>query len=728
MIESSTGIDTTPDTNTAPTAPRSLHPVLQLAAFAGVVLIAYAAAFVLALPFLFISKGLADVLILLFAGIGIIIGSGILTRHFDGLPMRAIGIGFDRPWVKHLILGFVAGCALITLPWVIYGLAGWSTFHIAEDLSGLAPRLAIALALCAATALHEEALCRGYGFQFLYRYNRWIAVGLSGLLFISIHWVNPGGREALAIVNLFLGHLLFAAAYLRTRSLWLPIGLHAGWNFAEAFLLGMPVSGRVSKVSLVQTTLENNIWTGWSFGPEGGLLVTLALGLGALLLWSMLKQRRPAVDFLAVAPPVRSATVQHATPSPLDSAQPTAPKGRILAIDALRGVAVLSILPMNMQIFAVYPSNVIYPYVDTFTDSTNIAVWTGLRILIGSVGLSFFSLLFGAGIIMMDASERSGNRTIIHYRRMMALVVIGMFHAYVIWAGDILVTYALCGSIVFLLRKLRPVWLFVIGTAAYLVPMGILLTAHFVIPMLAPDTVQMIEEEIVGNAEKIGEFNAAYGGGWLTQMSLRTYDALANQTINVILCMGWIASGMMLVGMGLYKCRVLTGERSARAYVTMVATALLIGLPLIIYSFVWGFDREWRIVDGFFLGWFFRECSYPIMVLGWIGFIVLLCKYDWFPRAMATLAAAGRMALTNYLMQSVICFFIFYGSGLGLVGQVSHLNQMYITLGVWMFQLLLSPLWLRHFRFGPMEWVWRCLSYGKAPVFRNRVSAAPATA
>ena len=190
--------------------------------------------------------------------------------------------------------------------------------------------------------------------------------------------------------------------------------------------------------------------------------------------------------------PIKSGTIEvrsNQLVGGVPEAGPTSPRSRILTIDTLRGVAVLSILPMNMQIFALYPTNVIYPYVGTFTDSTNVAVWTLLRVFVGSVGLTFFSLLFGAGIAMMDSSHRAGSLATLHYRRMGTLFVFGLAHAYLIWAGDILVTYAICGSAVFLLRSLRWQWLLPLGAVTYMVPMCGLLTVHFVLPNLDSEAI-----------------------------------------------------------------------------------------------------------------------------------------------------------------------------------------------------------------------------------------------
>lgn len=393
---------------------------------------------------------------------------------------------------------------------------------------------------------------------------------------------------------------------------------------------------------------------------------------------------------------------------------------RVLATDVLRGIAILGILPMNMQIFALYPVTVIYPYAGDYTDPINIAAWTLLRVLIGSKDLIIFSMLFGAGIIMTEGSRRAPGNTgsALHYRRMAVLLAFGLIHAYMIWSGDILVTYALCGSFVYLLRNLRPTLLALFGIVVFAVPMGLLFLAHFVAPRLSLDMQNSLIAGLRPDAETIAQFNQVYGGSWLVQMENRIPDALTNETISVLLFMGWIAAGMMLLGMAMQKHGVLTAKSSNRSYVMMIGAALVVGFPLLIYSFVWSFSRQWRLPDGFLLGWCFRESSYLIIAFGWIGAVMLICRHGKLPRLSAVLGAVGRMALTNYLMQSVICSFIFYGHGLGLVGKVDHLGQILITLLIWIAQMVLSPIWLARFQFGPAEWLWRSLTYWRKQPMR----------
>lgn len=143
------------------------------------------------------------------------------------------------------------------------------------------------------------------------------------------------------------------------------------------------------------------------------------------------------------------------------------------------------------------------------------------------------------------------------------------------------------------------------------------------------------------------------------------------------------------------------------------------GIPIIIYGMQRNFAQGWAAPDFFFLGQQFNYWASLLVALGWVSLVMLACQrasLGWFTQR---LAAVGRMAFTNYILQTAICTTLFYGHGFGLFGQVERTGQAGIVLAIWAFQLIVSPIWLRHFMFGPLEWLWRSLVYLKRQPFRR---------
>ena len=180
-----------------------------------------------------------------------------------------------------------------------------------------------------------------------------------------------------------------------------------------------------------------------------------------------------------------------------------------------------------------------------------------------------------------------------------------------------------------------------------------------------------------------------------------------------------LVTGLMLVGMGLFKLGMFSAERSARTYVTMIGAALFVGIPVILYGVRRNFGAEWSFESCFYMGGQFNYWASLLVSLGWVGAVMLVCKQGVATKLVRALAAVGQMAFTNYLMQTVICTTIFYGHGFGLYGSVSRVGQAGIVLAVWVFQLIVSPLWLGRFRFGPAEWLWRSLTYMRRQPMRR---------
>jgi uncharacterized protein len=176
----------------------------------------------------------------------------------------------------------------------------------------------------------------------------------------------------------------------------------------------------------------------------------------------------------------------------------------------------------------------------------------------------------------------------------------------------------------------------------------------------------------------------------------------------------------MLVGMALLKWGVVTAQRPPRFYRTMLAAGFVIGVPVVIYGVTRNFAAGWALDYSMFFGFQYNYWGSLFIASAYIGLVMLICQANPLEKFTRPFTAVGRTALSNYLLQTLICTTIFYGHGFGLFGKVERAGQALIVLAIWIVQLIVSPIWLRHFRFGPAEWLWRSLTYWKIQPLRNQ--------
>ncbi len=400
--------------------------------------------------------------------------------------------------------------------------------------------------------------------------------------------------------------------------------------------------------------------------------------------------------------------------------EPVRQDERIQSLDVLRGFALLGILVMNISSFSMPSAAYFNPTAWGSLEGLDGLVWRVAHLLADFKFMAIFSMLFGAGIVLMweRAEARSQGAAGVHYRRMFWLIVFGLLHAHLIWYGDILYWYGMTGLFVFLFRKRSPTTLIVVGV--------LLLGVASAITYLAGTSFEHWPEEaqieIVEDMDPSDEAKQAeieqYRGSWLEQMEPRRSSAIEMQTSTYLSWAFWRVSGLMLLGMAIYKLGVLSARRSRRLYQGLIAVALVVGLPVTWYGIQYNFAIEWRAPQYFFLGLQFNYWASILVALGWISVVMLACQrgVGWFTQP---LAAVGQMAFSNYILQSLICTTIFYGHGFGQFASLERSAQMLVVLIVWVLQLIVSPIWMRHFRYGPLEWIWRTLVYLKAQPFRR---------
>lgn len=395
------------------------------------------------------------------------------------------------------------------------------------------------------------------------------------------------------------------------------------------------------------------------------------------------------------------------------SAGPVDPGSRILSLDVLRGFAVLGILILNIQSFAMIEAAYINPAAFGDMSGGNRWVWILSHLFADQKFMTIFSLLFGAGILMMSnrVEEKGGSAARFHYRRTLWLFIIGMLHAYLLWYGDVLVPYALCALYVFPFRKKTAKKLFTAGLILIAVASVFYLLFGWSVQFWNPEAYQSALSDWKPGPDVVQSELSVYRSGWLAQMDHRVPSSLQFQTFIFLIWSCWRVGGLMFIGMALLKWGIFDSQRNVLFYTKSALWGLGLGLPIVITGIFLNFSYNWSFDFSMFFGWQFNYWGSLLVTAGFISIIILISRQFKTARMVKIFAAVGRMAFTNYLLQTLICTAIFYGHGLGLFGSVERLDQLGIVILIWIFQLIVSPLWLKYFRYGPVEWIWRSLTY-----------------
>jgi uncharacterized protein len=442
------------------------------------------------------------------------------------------------------------------------------------------------------------------------------------------------------------------------------------------------------------------------------------------------------------------------TSTPDPARAPVRASDRIQALDTLRGFALLGILLMNIVGFGL-PWSYSDPTNAGGADGVNLVTWGVMSVLFEGTMRTIFSMLFGAGVVLLTTRlERGTGRediADIYYRRTLWLLAFGVVHAYLLlWEGEILYYYGLAGLFLYPFRKASARTLIVLGLVvlASLVPRYVFwhhetmtIVAEARAAQAAKDAGRTLtrdqqdaidawdekQKEMKPPPDKVAKRIAAMRGNYLDVFKTLAPDIVMWQSLYTYTVIFWDAIGMMLLGMGLLKLGVLTGERSYRFYAVAAVLAYAIGL-----SVNW-YETRMLLNDNFaILTRLEADKTYDVgrlaLAFGHTAALLLLVKAGWLARVTRRLAAVGQMALTNYIAQTIICIFVFDGFGLGLFGALQRHQLYYIVAGIWIVQLAWSPIWLRHFRFGPLEWVWRSLTYWQWQPMRHAPVAAPIAA
>jgi uncharacterized protein len=397
---------------------------------------------------------------------------------------------------------------------------------------------------------------------------------------------------------------------------------------------------------------------------------------------------------------------------------------RLSTLDALRGVAVMGILLMNIFSFSMPSTATLNPRAYGANTALDYGVWAFNFVLIDNKMRALFSMLFGASMLLFIASADAAGKDgmALHLRRMAWLFVFGCLHFALVWDGDILTLYACAGCIATLWHWQEPRTLIKICVGLTLA--GFLLWGSIFAEIVKVEsaahgprtTVQQVEaaqqsRSVLGEPEgtnideELELFKSSYGAILYDRVSenwTRPFTQFFTYVFETL--------GLMALGMTLLRNGFLRGDWSRTHIWRLVLWSYGIGLSgmggLLLWAWSSGFDAITTSAIVLFWSIPFRI---PVM-LGHAGLIILAVKAAPESRIVARIEAVGKMAFTNYLGTSIIITPIFYGYGLGLYGEVFRWETYAFVLPVWALMLLWSELWLAHFRHGPLEWLWRCLT------------------
>lgn len=415
-------------------------------------------------------------------------------------------------------------------------------------------------------------------------------------------------------------------------------------------------------------------------------------------------------------------------------------KNRFQSLDFLRGVAILGILLMNIEHFALPDAP--YHHVTNF-EGINFKSWAFVFVFFEGTMRGLFSMLFGASCLLVTSKNNGDvNSADIYFRRIMWLFILGLVDAYILlWDGDILYGYAVCGLFLFTFRKIQAKLLIVMGLAlalasfgrssynynesrnmrfAYNSAMADSTKLHKKLTKEQKESISKWEEKTKWTKKDTAAINKnirTLRGDFPTVFKQKLEDGQFLQKWTLYNLNFWDEILMMFIGMGLYKLGVFTNQISKQKYWAMLLLGYGIGVPLKLWKLYlvnFAFQNFGLYLElNWFSAWSFYDLQRVFTTIGHIGLLMLVFNTSWSSWLVKIYSKAGQMALSNYMLTSIISAFFFYGFGFGMFAKL-ELHQMYIyCVVIWVILLIFSNLWLKYFMFGPAEWLWRSLTYWK---------------
>lgn len=429
---------------------------------------------------------------------------------------------------------------------------------------------------------------------------------------------------------------------------------------------------------------------------------------------------------------------------------PVSQSERISSIDVLRGAALLGIALMNI-VFSGLPLAAGFNLnVAGGATGPNLAAFFLQYIFFDGKMRGTFSIMFGAGsyyMIQRGLAKGNGVEAIAtHYRRTLWLMLFGILHAFLIWHGDILYPFALLGLVLFPLHSAKPKNLLIAAgvmvamMTAFQIVQGIdLQKTHrlYEEAQQAETNKQPLTEEqtkakkewedqrkyFLPSPEDLKKESAMYSGSYLNLLQKRA--ALVKEWHSAPFYMfGWDMLTMMLIGIAFAQQGILAATRPREFYWKLLAWSYGFGLPVGAISAYLAWQQNFEPLQTVFT-FSTYQAARVAMTLGHIALGLIICQSGALAGLQKRLAAVGQMAFSNYILHSLVYGFVFYGYGLNLYNKLERYQLYYVVLAMWIFSLIVSPLWLARYQFGPLEWVWRSLTYWQRQPMRLAPAAAP---
>jgi uncharacterized protein len=407
---------------------------------------------------------------------------------------------------------------------------------------------------------------------------------------------------------------------------------------------------------------------------------------------------------------------------PVDAMRPVGTGERMEIVDVIRGFAVFGILLVNMVMFN-SPQQLAASSVEWWPAPVDQIARAAIAFFAEGKFYSIFSILFGLGLaIQADRAQARGAAIErLYLTRLLVLLLIGVTHAFLIWWGDILTIYAVLGLLLIFFRECKPRTLVVWTIVLLLIPIVLLcgLALLMLVLHVVPEASEVwvtIEAEMEKVEAGIDASVQAYAHGTFREIAAQRAADVAFTYQNLVM-LGPMFLALFLIGLNLGKQEFF---RDVPARLPRVRGALpwIAALGLIGNGIYAAAQSLSPFSPARFLSVALWVVAAPALALAYVSVILLLWQRPVWKRLLRLLAPVGRMALTNYLLQSLVCTTLFYSYGFGLYGKVSPSVGLVLTVVIFLLQIPLSVWWLNRFRFGPMEWVWRSLTYGKPQPMR----------